>query len=137
MESTKDKDGTQWVSMTGGLYLGRTLSGTVRIAVTNGLPPFEPKASPTFVEVQPEAFRKAADWLLAPAGFGPSGAIVSRTVAIGALDTLTGVIAKEYKHVPCAGAHWVTGQSSATLGTVAICSGCHKHAEEHPRVAIL
>lgn len=59
----KDREGVEWVDAMGGLYFGRAPDGVVRIAITNGLPPWDPKAEPRQGNMlQPEHFAKLAEF---------------------------------------------------------------------------
>ncbi len=67
MDVRKGKDGTEWVLGVGGLHLGRGPSGTIRVAMTNGLHPLDGKAEPTYHEFQPKDFERLAAWALGSA----------------------------------------------------------------------
>lgn len=49
------KDETIWLHAYGGLYFGRARDGTARIAVTNGLPPWDERGAASFHQLQPGA----------------------------------------------------------------------------------
>jgi hypothetical protein len=54
----KAPDGTVWLNIVGGLFIGRTVSGLVRVCVSYSGPPWMEKFAGTWVELQPEHFEK-------------------------------------------------------------------------------
>lgn len=64
MEAKKAKDGTVWLDMMSGCYIGRRPDGRIALAFTNGLPPWDEKASAVGSVYQPEAFSQAVGWAL-------------------------------------------------------------------------
>lgn len=54
----KARDGTMWINVVGGLYIGRTIVGLVRVCMSYSGPPWSEKFTGSWVELQPEHFER-------------------------------------------------------------------------------
>lgn len=84
MDLIKDKHETEWANGFGGLYFGRQPDGLIRVAFTEGLTPWDDRATTRGNTIQPEAFARIADAMLAGSGM----AVVKKATVDSACDTM-------------------------------------------------